>query len=138
MIRPMLSGKLCKRERSMKLMVTLCTGALIGAAIVEVLHAQARPPVYVVGEIEVTDQATYSIYSNGQSELVPSFGGQFLARGGKTESIAGAPPRPRAVLIKFESMEKVMAWRDSARFKELVGPRDRGANFRAYAIEGAN
>src|SRR5262245_40999994 len=121
-----------------KLMLALSAGALLGAAVVEGIHAQSTPPVYVVGEIEVTDQATYSIYSNGQSELVPSFGGQFLARGGKTESIAGMPPKPRAVLIKFESMEKVKAWRDSAKFKELIVPRDKGANFRAYAVEGAN
>jgi uncharacterized protein (DUF1330 family) len=121
-----------------KLIITLSVGVAIGATIVEALHAQSRPPVYVVGEIEVTDQATYNIYSSGQSALVPSFGGQFLARGGKTESIAGAPPRPRAVLIKFENMEKVRAWRDSPKFKELAVPRDKGANFRAYAIEGVN
>jgi len=121
-----------------KLMFALCVGVAIGAALIEGLHAQAKPPVYVVGEIEVTDPATYKIYSDGQSTLVPSFGGQFLARGGKTESIAGTPPRPRAVIIRFESMESVLAWRDSPRFKELVPPRDRGANFRAYAVEGAN
>jgi len=121
-----------------KLIITLSIGVATGAAIVEALHAQSRPPVYVVGEIEVTDQATYDIYSKGQSELVPSFGGQFLARGGKTESIAGTPPRSRAVLIKFESMEKVQAWRTSPKFKELAVPRDKGANFRAYAIEGVN
>ena len=122
----------------MKLIIALAAGIGIGATITQALHAQSRAPVYVVGEIEVTDQPTYAIYSNGQSELVPTFGGQFLARGGKTESIAGAPPRPRAVLIRFESMEKVLAWRESPKFKELAGPRDKGANFRAYAIEGAN
>jgi uncharacterized protein (DUF1330 family) len=121
-----------------RLTLALCTGVAIGAAVIEALHAQAKPPVYVVGEVEVTDPATYKIYSDGQSTLVPSFGGQFLARGGKTESIAGAPPRPRAVIVKFESMEKMLAWRDSPQFKELVIPRDKGANFRAYAVEGAN
>jgi uncharacterized protein (DUF1330 family) len=121
-----------------RMMLVLNAGIAIGASIVQVLHAQSQPPVYVVGEIEVTDQATYSIYSNGQSALVPSFGGQFLARGGKTESIAGTAPRPRAVLIRFESMEKVRAWQESPKFKELAIPRDRGANFRAYAVEGVN
>lgn len=50
-----------------KLTLALCVGAAIGAAIIEGLHAQAKPPVYVVGEIEVTDPATYKIYSDGQS-----------------------------------------------------------------------
>ena len=121
-----------------RMMLVLSTGVVIGAAIVEALHAQSQPPVYVVGEIEVTDQATYGIYSAGQSALVPSFGGQFLARGGKTESIAGTPPRPRAVLIRFESMAKVRAWQESPKFRELAIPRDKGANFRAYAVEGVN
>jgi hypothetical protein len=78
-----------------KLVFTLGAGMALGAIIVQALHAQSKPPVYVIGEIEVTDAATYQIYSSGQSELVPTFSGQFLARGGKTESIAGTPPRPR-------------------------------------------
>jgi uncharacterized protein (DUF1330 family) len=120
------------------ILIALGAGVVIGATGIEAIHAQPKPPVYVILEIEVTDQATYGIYSQGQSALVPSFGGQFLARGGKTESIAGAPPKPRAVLIRFESMEKLAAWRDSPKFKELAIPRDKGANFRAYAVEGSN
>lgn len=64
-----------------RLTCALCVSVAIGAAITEGLRAQAKPPVYVVGEIEVTDPATYKTYSDGQSTLVPSFGGQFLTRG---------------------------------------------------------
>lgn len=39
--------------------VSLAAGAAPGALGVQVLHAQAKPPAYVVGEIAVTDVDRY-------------------------------------------------------------------------------
>ena len=38
-----------------KLAIALVAGAAIGGAAIQGLHAQAKPPVYVVGEISVTN-----------------------------------------------------------------------------------
>ena len=119
-----------------KLTIALIAGAVLGGVAIQWLHAQAKPPVYVVAEIEVTDPATYQTYVDRNGALVQSFGGRFLARGGKTEAIAGPPPRGRVAIYTFESMEKMQAWRDSAQYKELIAIRDQSSNFRSFAAEG--
>jgi len=111
-------------------------GAALGAVAVHGLRAQAKPPVYVVAEIEVTDPATYQTYVDRNGALVQSFGGRFLARGGKTETIAGPVPRGRVAIYTFESMEKMQAWCDSAPYKELIAIRDQSSTFRSFAVEG--
>jgi hypothetical protein len=73
--------------------LAVLAGAALGAVTVQGLRAQAQPPVYVVAEIDVTDPATYQTYVERNGALVQSFGGRFLARGGKTEVIAGPPPQ---------------------------------------------
>ena len=119
-----------------KLSVAVLAGAALGAVAVQGIRAQAQPPVDVVAEIEVTDSTTYQTYVDRNGALVQSFGGRFLARGGKTEAIAGPPPRGRVAIYTFESMEKMQAWRDSALYKELIAIRDKSSNFRSFAVEG--
>jgi uncharacterized protein (DUF1330 family) len=116
--------------------LAVLAGAALGAVAVQGIRAQTKPPVYVVAEIDVTDPATYQTYVDRQGALVQSFGGRFLARGGKTEAIAGPPPRGRVAIYTFESMEKMQAWRDSAPYKELIAIRDQSSNFRSFAVEG--
>ena len=116
--------------------VAVLAGAALGAVAVQGLRAQAQPPVYIVAEIDVTDPATYQTYVDRNGALVQSFGGRFIARGGKTEAIAGPPPRGRVAIYTFESMEKMQAWRDSAQYKELIAIRDQSSNFRSFAVEG--
>ncbi len=116
--------------------LAVLAGAALGAVAVHGLRAQAKPPVYVVAEIEVTDPATYQTYVDRNGALVQSFGGRFLARGGKTETIAGPVPRGRVAIYTFDSMEKMQAWRDSAPYKELIAIRDQSSTFRSFAVEG--
>jgi len=116
--------------------LAVLAGAALGAVAVHGLRAQAKPPVYVVAEIEVTDPATYQTYVDRNGALVQSFGGRFLARGGKTETIAGPVPRGRMAIYTFESMEKMQAWCDSAPYKELIAIRDQSSTFRSFAVEG--
>ena len=42
-----------------KLAIALVAGAAIGGAAIQGLHAQAKPPVYSVTEIDVTNVAAY-------------------------------------------------------------------------------
>ena len=116
--------------------LAVLAGAALGAVAVQGLRAQAKPPVYVVAEIDVTDPATYQTYVDRNGALVQSFGGRFLARGGKTEALAGPPPRQRTAIYTFESLEKMQAWRDSPQYKELIAIRDQSSNFRSFAVEG--
>jgi uncharacterized protein (DUF1330 family) len=119
------------------LSLAMVCGIGIGAAAVHTLHAQAKPPVYYIAEIEVTNLDAYT------KEFVPlaqaaikTSGGRFLAQGGKVTVFEGEPPKSRVVIQVWESLEKIQAWRGSAEFKASRVVGEKYAKFRTYAIEG--
>jgi len=115
--------------------LAMLAGFGLGAIAVHGLHAQARPPAYTIAEIEVTDPAGYQRYIEGTTPAVPAAGGRFIARGGKTFVVNGAPPK-RIAVIQWESYEKAQAFFDSEAYKKLIPIRDKSSNFRAFVIEG--
>ena len=119
-----------------QLAVAVIAGAALGAGAIQVLHAQAGPPVYVIAEFDVTDAAGFKSYGDANGALFQSMGGRYLSRSGAIEPIAGAAPKQRVAIYTFESMEKMRAWRDSPKYKELSTIRDRSSNFRSFAVEG--
>jgi uncharacterized protein (DUF1330 family) len=123
--------------------LSMLIGAAFGGAAIQVLHAQAKPPVYYVAEIEVTDAEAYGKeYAPKAQALIKSHGGKFLAIGGTAGANAkqitafdGQAPK-RAVVQVWDSMEKVQAWRNDPEQKKLREIGDKYAKFRSFAIEG--
>jgi uncharacterized protein (DUF1330 family) len=111
-------------------------GAALGAVVVQGLHAQAKPPAYLVIEVEVTDADLYKLYQSKAGPLQSQYSARFIAQGGKVDAFAGEPPK-RAVIAVFDSLEKAQALRDSTAYKELISMRDRASKYRGYIIEGA-
>jgi len=117
--------------------LAMLAGFGLGAVAIEGLHAQAKPPVYQVVEIEPSNMETYvKDYVPKAQAAIKAAGGKFLAAGGKTTTIEGEPPKPRVVVIQWDSVEKIQAYRDSAAFKDLLPLRNSMAKFRSYAVEG--
>jgi uncharacterized protein (DUF1330 family) len=121
-----------------KLAVALVAGAAIGGAVIQGLHAQAKPIAYVVAEIDVTNLEAFT------KEYVPlatkalSDGGSGYKRvaGVKAVSIEGAPPKSRVVINSFENMDKAIAAFNSPAYKEARKIGDKYASsFRIIAIE---
>jgi uncharacterized protein (DUF1330 family) len=117
----------------------MLAGFGLGAVAVQGLHAQAKPPVYQVVEIEPSNMDAYlKDYVPKAQAAIKAAGGKFLAAGGKTTTIEGEPPKSRVVIQQWDSVEKIKAYRDSAAFKELLPLRDKLAKFRSYAVEGVS
>ena len=117
--------------------IAILAGAALGAAAVQGLHAQAKPPVYQITEIEFLDRTAYERdYVPKAQAVIRAAGGKFLAAGGPTTSIEGDPPKARIVIQQWDSVEKIHAYRNSAAFKELLPLRDKLAKFRAFTVEG--
>jgi uncharacterized protein (DUF1330 family) len=117
--------------------LALLAGFGLGAIAVQGLHAQATPPVYQVVEIEPSDTDAYlKDYVPKAQAAIKAAGGKFLAAGGKTTTIEGEPPKPRIVILQWDSVEKIKAYRDSAAFKDLLPLRNKLAKFRGFAVEG--
>lgn len=116
--------------------LSVVAGIGVGVMATQVLHAQAKPPVYVIGEIDVRETEPYfKGYVPGASKAVVDGGGRYVVRGGKSVSFYGEPPKLIAVMV-FESMEKAEAAFGSAAYKEAKAVGDKYAKFRVYAVEG--
>lgn len=117
--------------------LAIVVGFGLGAATVQGLHAQAKPPAYVISEIDLTDKDAYS------KEYVPlavaalrDSGQKQLAAGGRTVSLSGEPPKARVVVSVFESLEKAQAAYTSPAYVEARRIGDKYAKLRIFAVEG--
>src|SRR5712672_3319362 len=113
--------------------------AALGAAAVQTLHAQTKPPAYNIAEITIKDQDGYNKeYLPLITKALTDAGGKFLVRGGKTISYQGAAPAPRVVVIQFESLDKLQALYNSAPYKDAVAVGDKYATQRIFGAEGVS
>ncbi len=104
---------------------------------VQGLHAQAKPPVYYIAEIDVTNLDAYvKEYAPIAQAGIKKAGGRLLAAGQKVTALEGQPPKQRVAVQVWDSMEKIQAWRNSAEFKEARKIGDKYAKFRAFTVEG--
>jgi uncharacterized protein (DUF1330 family) len=92
---------------------------------------------YVIGEIEVTDQAKYDDYRKQVAATVQKHGGRFIVRGGKVEPLEGGWSPKRIVVLEFPSMEKALAWYRSGEYAPLIKLRQQGSRGKLIAVEGA-
>jgi uncharacterized protein (DUF1330 family) len=117
--------------------LSMLAGAALGAAAIQGLHAQAKPPVYYIAEIDVQNiDAWQKDYAPRAQAVIKAAGGRVLAAGQKVTSLEGAAPKPRVAVIQWESAEQVQAWRNSAAFKELIPIREKLGTVRSFTIEG--
>jgi len=92
-----------KTKASVRL--AMLAGFGIGAVTVQALHAQARPPAYVISEIDMTNQDAYAKeYVPLAQKALRESGQKVLASGGKTATLYGEPPKSRIVLSVFDNM----------------------------------
>ncbi|MFZ0845624.1 MAG: DUF1330 domain-containing protein [Pseudolabrys sp.] len=118
-----------------KLALTLIAGAAIGAAAAGALKAQARPPAFHVAETEVFDRDGYvKNFIPLADPITKAGGGRFLVRGGNPVAMDGDAPKGRVVILEFENMDKLKAWRASMKDADAV--REKYAKTRTYAVEG--
>jgi uncharacterized protein (DUF1330 family) len=125
-----------------KIAVAVTAGVAIGALAVQSLHAQAKPPVYFVAEIDVTNPDAYAKeYAPKAQAIIKAAGGRFLAIGGSAATTGtvtafdGNAPK-RVVVQVWDSMEKIQAWRANPEYVELRKVGEKYAKFRSFAVDG--
>ena len=123
--------------------LAMLVGGALGAAAVTGLHAQAKPPVYLVSEIEVTNPAAYGAEFAPQAQAaIKAAGGRLIAIGGVAGAgakpliaITGTPPK-RVAIQQWDSLERLNAWFNSAEYQAALRIGEKYATFRRYAVEG--
>jgi uncharacterized protein (DUF1330 family) len=122
----------------LKTAAAVACGLLVGGSAVQMLHAQSKPPAFVLAEIAVRDLEGYEMnFLKPAQKTIADHGGKYLAGGfNKTVSLGGTEPPNRVVLLQFANMDAVKAWRKEgeADLENDVG--EKYAKFRVYAMEG--
>jgi uncharacterized protein (DUF1330 family) len=124
-------------------MLSMLAGAAIGATAVNGLHAQAKPPVYVVTEIDVTNPDAYGKeYAPQAQALIKSSGGRFVALGGvggvgagKVTAFDGDAPK-RVTVQAWDSLEQYQSYRNLPAFKALRATGEKYAKFHTFSVDG--
>ncbi len=122
-----------------KVTLAVLAGVLIGLAGARAIHAQQAktPPGYVIAEVEVTDPTTLKKYSEKAPQIVESFNGRYVVRGGgKIQSLEGEPPKGFIVVIGFDSVEKAREWYDSPAYSAIKPFRQSSTKSRIFIVEG--
>jgi uncharacterized protein (DUF1330 family) len=110
----------------------MLAGAALGGAAIQGLHAQAKPPVYTVSEIQITNLDAYlKEFAPVAQASIKAAGGKFLAAGPGT-SLEGAPPATRVTIQVWDSLEKAKAWRNGAEYKKAREIGDKYAKFATW------
>jgi uncharacterized protein (DUF1330 family) len=120
--------------------LAMLAGFGLGAVAVHNLHAQAKPPAYLITEIDVLEnqEAYMKDYVPKIQASIKAAGGKYLVAGGsKITAVEGEPPKRFSVTV-WDGVEKIQAWRNSATFKDLLPMREKLAKFRSFAVEGVS
>lgn len=92
---------------------------------------------YVIGEIEVTDPAAYEEYRKQVLAVVTKYGGRFIVRGGKVETLEGGWSPKRFVALEFPSREQARKWYASPEYAPLIRLRQKASRGKLILVEGA-
>ena len=91
---------------------------------------------YVITEIDITDPAGYEEYRKLGPPTVAAYGGKFVARGGKVETLEGSWLPKRVVVLEFESMERAKQWWSSQEYSAAKQVRHKTAITNMIIVEG--
>jgi uncharacterized protein (DUF1330 family) len=91
---------------------------------------------YVIVDINVIDPIRYEEYKKLAAPAVEMYGGKYIARGGKTETLEGDWSPTRLVILQFENMEQAIAWHDSMEYSGAKTLRHETAISKMVVIDG--
>ena len=120
-----------------KIALATLAGIGIGAAAIHELHAQAKPPAYVVvavRSIKDADAFKAGVIDKASPALAAA-GGRYVVRTQTVKSLDGPSPQ-RFVLLAFDSMEKALAWNDLPATKEITDARIKSTDSLSFIVEG--
>jgi uncharacterized protein (DUF1330 family) len=124
--------------------LSIFAGMTAGAAGVQSLHtqahaqanAQAKPAVYMIALNEVTDADHYGKeYVPPAQASVKAHGGVYVAAGPGT-ALEGDLPKGPVVIIRWDSLEALKAWKDSPDFAAIYAIGKKFAKFNIVAVNG--
>lgn len=91
---------------------------------------------YVIVDIDVLDPEGYKEYVKAAPTSVALYGGRYIARGGKNETLEGDWHAKRLVVLEFENTENAKAWLNSSEYAPARSLRHKYAKTNMVVVEG--
>ncbi len=97
-------------------------------------------PAYLMVEMHVTDPEQYKQYMAAAPAAVKAFGGEYLVRGGRHETLEGDWQPHRLALLRFPSFEQAQAFYRDSGYATRIKPLRDGATayFNMVLVEGVD
>ena len=92
---------------------------------------------YVIVDIEVTDPVGYEEYKKLAPAAVALYGGKYIARGGKNETLEGDWKANRLVILEFPTLEQATTWLNSPEYAPARALRHKYARTNMVVVEGS-
>ena len=99
-------------------------------------QGKALMNAYVIVDVDVTDPLGYAGYKDLAPASIAHYGGKYLARGGKSETLEGDWPINRLVILEFPSMDQAKTWLNSPEYAPARALRHKFATSKMVVIEG--
>jgi uncharacterized protein (DUF1330 family) len=117
--------------------LSVAAGMALGAAAIQGLRAQTKPPVYQISLEDVANpEAIEKEYTPLASAASRKYGSRHIAHGFAV-SIDGAQPKNRLVIInQWDSLEQLQTWFKSPEYRKAREVGDKYATFQILAVEG--
>jgi uncharacterized protein (DUF1330 family) len=91
---------------------------------------------YLVVQVDVKDPVRYADYRTMVPPTLAKYGGRFIVRGGKTETLEGDWAPTRFVVVEFPSVEQAKAWWASPEYTEAKALRQATSETQMIVVEG--
>jgi uncharacterized protein (DUF1330 family) len=91
---------------------------------------------YVVAEIDISDPQAYDEYRAKVPAVIAKYGGRYIVRGGKVESMEGGWQPKRLAVVEFPTMEQALKFYRSEEYAPLIKLRQRASRGKLVIVEG--
>jgi uncharacterized protein (DUF1330 family) len=93
-------------------------------------------PAYVVVDVDVKDRERYAEYVKLAPPSIAQYGGRYVARAGRTETLEGEWAPRRFVILEFPTYERAKEWWSSPEYAPAKALRQATAETEMVLTEG--
>jgi len=94
-------------------------------------------PAYLIVQMKISDPEQYRQYMAEAPAAVKAFGGEYLVRGGRQETLEGDWSPARVAVLRFPSYEQAKAFYDDAHYRGVRQKRAGATDyFHMVLVEG--
>jgi uncharacterized protein (DUF1330 family) len=90
---------------------------------------------YLIVDINVVDRSKFREYAQAVQSTVEAYGGRYLCKWGKPETLEGEWGASKIVLVEFGTAAHAKSWWDSEEYRPLKALRRRTSKTRVLLVD---